>query len=319
MTLTPRLIGLLTLPPLLWAGNAVVGRMTVGDVPPLLLNALRWWLVLLVLLGLGWRAVATAAARRDVLQRWRYLARVGLFGVGAYNALQYLALTTSTPINVTLIAASMPVWMMLVGAFGFGVHPQPRQLLGAAFSLAGVATVLGRGDLQVLAQVQFNRGDLWMLLAAASWAIYSWMLVSPSADMKGEQRPLVQDRPGQPGSVPRPWNWAEYLLVQTLYGVIWASSAAGLEALIDPRPVAWSGGVAAALAYIVIGPSVIAYWFWGRGVAHVGPAVASFFANLTPLFAALLSTALLGEAPQWYHGVAFALIVAGIAVSARRH
>ncbi|MEX8520298.1 MAG: DMT family transporter [Leptothrix sp. (in: b-proteobacteria)] len=318
MTLTPRLIGLLTLPPLLWAGNAVVGRMTVSSVPPLMLNALRWWLVLAVLLVLGWRAVATPANRRDVLQRWRYLARVGLFGVGAYNALQYLALTTSTPINVTLIASSMPVWMMLVGAFGFGVHPKPRQMLGALFSLAGVATVLGRGDLQLLAQVHFNRGDLWMLLAAASWAVYSWMLVSPSAEMKGEHRPLVQDRPGQPDSPARAWNWAEYLLVQTLYGVIWASAAAGLESVIDPRPIAWSPAVLAALAYIVAGPSVIAYWFWGRGVAHAGPAVASFFANLTPLFAALLSTALLGEAPQWYHGVAFGLIVAGIVVSSAR-
>lgn len=313
--ITPRLIALLTLPPLLWAGNAVVGRMTVGLVPPLLLNAMRWWLALAVLLLLGWRAVATPERRADILQRWRYLARVGLFGVGAYNALQYLALTTSTPINVTLIASSMPVWMMLVGLLGYGVRPRLRQVFSAALSLAGVAVVLGRGSLDVLLQVQFNRGDLWMLLAAASWSIYSWMLVRPSPDMQGDQRPLVRD---DADSAPRPWNWAEYLLVQTLYGTLWASAAAGLESVIDPRPVQWSPGVVVALAYIVAGPSVVAYWFWGRGVAQAGPAVASFFVNLTPLFAALLSTLLLGEAPQWYHGVAFGLIVSGIVVSARK-
>ncbi|MFM2056538.1 MAG: hypothetical protein RLY71_923 [Pseudomonadota bacterium] len=314
MTLTPRLIAQLTLPPLLWAGNAVVGRMTVGSVPPLLLNAMRWWLALAVLLLLGWRAVATPERRQAILSRWRYLARIGLFGVGAYNALQYLALTTSTPINVTLIASSMPVWMLLVGWLGHGVQPRARQILSAALSLAGVALVLGRGSLDTLLQVHFNRGDLWMLLAAASWSIYSWMLVRPSPDMQGAQRPQVQDRPDSP---PRPWNWAEFLLVQTLYGTLWASAAAGLESAIEPRPIHWSPGVCAALAYIVAGPSVVAYWFWGRGVAQAGPAVASFFVNLTPLFAALLSTVLLGEAPQWYHGAAFGLIVAGIAVSAR--
>ncbi|MEY8876397.1 MAG: DMT family transporter [Leptothrix sp. (in: b-proteobacteria)] len=315
MNLTPRLIAQLTLPPLLWAGNTVVGRMTVGSVPPLLLNAMRWWLALAVLLLLGWRAVATPERRHAILSRWRYLAWLGLFGVGAYNALQYLALTTSTPINVTLIASSMPVWMLLIGRLGYGVRPRARQVFSATLSLAGVAVVLGRGSLDTLLQVQFNRGDLWMLLAAASWSIYSWMLARPSADMLGEQRPLLQDTPDSP---PRSWNWAEFLLVQTLYGMLWASAAAGLESVIEPRPIQWSPGVFVALAYIVAGPSVVAYWFWGRGVVQAGPTVASFFVNLTPLFAALLSTVLLGEAPQWYHGVAFGLIVGGIAVSARK-
>lgn len=315
MTLTPRLIAFLTLPPLLWAGNAVVGRMTIASVPPLLLNAMRWWLALAVLLVLGWRAVATSERRRDIMSRWRYLARVGLFGVGAYNALQYMALTTSTPLNVTLIASSMPVWMLLVGLIGYGERPRLQQVISALLSLAGVAMVLGRGSLDVLLQVHFNRGDLWMLLAAASWAVYSWMLVRPSADMQGAQRPTVQDSPDSP---PRPWNWAEYLLVQTLYGMLWASAAAGIESTVSTQPVHWSPGVVAALFYIVAGPSVVAYWFWGRGVAQAGPTVASFFVNLTPLFAALLSAALLGEVPHWYHAAAFALIVSGIVVSGRK-
>ena len=72
------------------------------------------------------------------------------------------------------------------------------------------------------------------------------------------------------------------------------------------------------LAYIAIGPSVLAYRCWGLGIAAAGPTVAAFFNNLTPLFAAVLSAAVLGEAPHLYHGAAFALIVAGILVSSRR-
>lgn len=312
--LSPRLVLMLTLPPLLWAGNAVVGRMTVPHVPPLLLNAIRWALVLLVLLVIGRRALAGARNRADIAARWPYLALVGLLGVGAYNALQYVALTTSTPINVTLIAASMPLWMLLIGALFFAERPQRGQMIGAALSLAGVAVVLGRGDPLALAQVQFVQGDLFMLAAAASWSGYSWLLVRPPASMRGAARPQVTGADGQP----RAWEWHEFLLVQTLFGLLWASGAAGVEALAWPRQPEWSLAVFAAIAYIVVGPSLVAYGLWGRAVAAVGPTTAGLFVNLTPLFAALLSTALLGEAPHLYHAAAFVLIVAGIVVSSKR-
>ncbi|HET9645059.1 MAG TPA: DMT family transporter [Burkholderiaceae bacterium] len=304
MRITSRLALLLTLPPLLWAGNAVVGRMAVGHVPPLALNALRWVVATLMLLPLGWRVLASGRARADIAGRWRELALLGLLGVGAYNALQYLALTTSTPLNVTLIAASSPLWMMGVGATLYRVRPRPRDWLGSALSLAGVVVVLSRGSAAALARVHFVPGDLLMLLAVASWAFYSWQLARPPASMRGQARP--------------DWNWAELLLVQTLFGGTFAVMFAGVEAELTDATIRWSPWVLLALLYVALGPSVIAYRCWGLGVAAVGPAVAAFFSNLTPLFAALLSAALLGAAPQPYHAVAFALIVAGIAVSARR-
>ena len=92
---------------MLWAGNAVVGRMLVGSMPPVAMNVLRWLLVAILLAPLGWRVLKNPAA---ITQRWRHLAVIGALGVGTYNALQYLALQTSSPINVTLIGASIPVW-----------------------------------------------------------------------------------------------------------------------------------------------------------------------------------------------------------------
>jgi drug/metabolite transporter (DMT)-like permease len=302
--LTPRLALLLTLPPLLWAGNAVVGRLAAGQVPPLALNALRWSLALLLLLPLGWSAVATREARRELLSRWRPLALLGLLGVGAYNALQYMALTTSTALNVTLIASSMPVWMLAIGALFYREHPTRRAMLGAALSVAGVAVVLARGDPAQLAQVRFVPGDLLMIVAIVGWAFYSWLLARPHPSLRGDARPQ--------------WNWAAFLLAQTLFGVVWAGAAAGVEAMVAPAPIRWSPLVAFTLLYVAIGPSLIAYRSWGLGVAAAGPAMAAFFGNLTPLFAGILSAALLGEAPQPYHGLAFALIVAGIVVSVRR-
>lgn len=299
--LTPRIALLLLLPPLMWAGNAVVGRMAISSMPPLMLNALRWALALLLLLPMGWTALKRP---QEILSRWRYLALLGVLGIGSYNSLQYMALRTSTPLNVTLIAASLPVWMLLVGALVYGEKPRRRQILGAALSLLGVALVLSRGNISALAGVHFVTGDLLMLLAVMAWSVYSWLLARPPSNMIGEARPT--------------WTWAEFLMVQVLFGLLFAGGLTGAEQTLNPPPIVWSGWLILALIYVAIGPSVLAYRCWGLGVSAVGPAIAAFFGNLTPLFAAVMSAALLGEWPQWFHGAAFVLIAAGIAVSSRR-
>jgi len=304
MKLTPRLTLLLTLPPLMWAGNAIVGRLMVGQVPPMALNALRWSLAFLLLLPLAWRLLRQPEQRRQLLARWRYFSIAGILGMGCYNALQYAALRSSGPLNVTLIAASLPVWMLAIGALFFGVQPARQALLGALLSLLGVAFVIARGEPAALARVHFVIGDLLMLLAVFSWAIYSWLLARPPASMQGEARPA--------------WNWAELLMAQLVFGLVFAGLMAGAEQFVLVEPIRWGPGLALALVYVAIGPSLLAYRCWGLGVAEAGPAVAAFFGNLTPVFAALMSAALLGEWPQWYHGVAFALIAAGIWVSTKR-
>ncbi|MBV8036707.1 DMT family transporter [Roseateles sp.] len=300
MKLTPRLALLLTLPPLLWAGNAVVGRLVRDDIPPMALNGLRWLLAFALLAPLARRLLTRPG---DALRRWRGLAWLGFLGMGCYNALQYLALHTSSPLNVTLITASMPVWMLGVGAVCYGVRPRRRQLAGAALSLAGVAVVIARGDPAALLAVHFVPGDLLMLVAIFTWAVYSWMLARPAPGLRPGERP--------------DWNWAEALMAQLMFGVVFSGVAAGAEQFVAPAAIHWSPTLVAVLAYVAIGPSLIAYRCWGLGVAEAGPALAGFFVNLTPVFAAVISAALLGLAPAWYHGVAFALIAAGILVSSR--
>jgi drug/metabolite transporter (DMT)-like permease len=304
MPLSPRLVILLVLPPLMWAGNAVVGRMMVGSIGPIWLNTLRWIVALLLLLPFGWRILATAEARAQVRVRWQYLAVLGLIGVGAYNALQYTALHTSTPLNVTLIASSSPVWILLIGALAYGVRPGRVQVLGAALSLAGVATVLARGSPAALLQIRLVEGDLLILIAIIGWSIYSWMLARPPPSMRSGARPS--------------WDWAEFLLAQVLFGVCWGVAAAGIGDLVAaPAPAQWSWSLALAILFMAVGPSIIAYRAWGLAVEQAGPEMAAVFYNLTPLFAAVLSAAMIGEWPQGYHGIAFLLIVAGILVSSR--
>ena len=304
--LTPAAAALLLIPPLLWAGNAVVGRLMQGSIPPITFNFLRWVLAFALLLPLAAWAIRP---RSPVWRHSRRFALLGLLSVALYNALQYMALKTSTPINVTLVASSMPVWMLLLGRLLYGVPVTRRAALGAAFSLAGVATVLTRGDWHQLGALQLVPGDAWMLAAAITWAAYSWQLARPA-----------------PGSEPAEvrQDWAAFLLAQVAFGLAWSGvMTAGEWALLPPLPegqhhLQWGWPLALALLYVAVGPSLLAYRAWGAGVARVGPTTAGFFSKLTPLFAALMSATLLGEPPQTYHLVGFLLIVGGIVVSSRR-
>lgn len=295
--LTVATVAYLLIATALWAGNAIAGRLLVGSVSPITLSAVRWGLAALLLLPLGWRVFKPQSALWQNKKRFMLL---GLFGVGSYNVLLYLALQTSTAINVTLIGASMPIWMLLIGAVWYQVKPSFLQLLGAIVSLVGVAIVLTRGELSALLSMQVVVGDLLIMLATILWAFYSWML----------------SRPGD--STERQWPWADFLMAQVLVGLLWTSFFDGFEIAMGHAHLELSAWTASLILFVAVGPSLIAYRCWGLGVNGAGPTVAAFFANFIPLFTALLSAAMLGEPPQLFHGLAFALIVLGIWVSSTK-
>ena len=296
--LTPTAAVLLTLPPLMWAGNAVVGRLASEWVSPMTLNLLRWSLALALLLPL---AGSVLRRKSPLWAHWRRFSMLGLLSVGGYNALLYLALNTSTPLNVTLVGSSTPVWMLLIGRYFFGVPISLRQGVGAALSISGVLVVLCRGQLELLLQVRLVAGDVYILLASFAWAYYSWMLARPTTE---------------PASIRA--DWSAFLLAQVAFGLAWSALFASSEWALGRGHIQWGWPLVAALIFIAVGPAVLAYRAWGAGVGRAGPAAAGFFSNLTPLFTALLSTAVLGEAPHLFHVLAFGLIVSGIVVSSRR-
>ena len=279
---------------ILWAGNAIAGRALVGSVSPITLTAVRWGAAALILLPFGWRIFKPGSPLWKNKTRFLIL---GLFGVGSYNVLLYSALQTSSAINVTLIGASMPIWMLLIGAVFYQVKPRVVQMIGAVVSLLGVSVVLTRGDLSTLLSMQMVIGDLLIMLATFLWASYSWMLSRPGSSSEQE------------------WPWASFLTAQIVIGLMWTGIFEGFEiasghSYLDLN--LWTGSL---ILFIAIGPSLIAYRCWGQGVNRAGPTVAAFFANFIPLFTALFSAAILGEPPGLFHAVAFALIVAGIWVS----
>lgn len=287
----------LTTAALMWAGNAIVGKILVQSSSPVLLNTIRWGVTALILLPFAWRVFGSTS---PLWQSSKRFALLSLLGVGSYNVLLYLALKSSTPINVTLIGASMPIWAIVIGALFYKEQPNIKQIIGAVISLIGVTVVIVRGELERLIEIEFVAGDLLMVLATILWGAYSWMLSHPKE------------------STERTWPWSYFLLAQVGFGFCWSLGFAVTEWQLEYSYFTWSWSTVSMIIYVIIGPSLIAYRCWGLGVSGAGATVATFFTNLIPLFTAILSTLLLQKPPELFQGVAFALILAGIYLSIQK-
>ena len=291
--LSPSTAALLVLPPLFWAGNAVVGRALVGHFPPLALSFWRWALAFAVLLPFAARSIHRH--RHTLRAHWRILSVVAFLGVGCYNSLQYLALQTSGPVNATLIGASGPVAGLLIGAAFYRARVSHRQWTGAALSIAGVLWVIARGDLANVLDLRLAAGDMIMLLATVLWSFYTWL--------------LRRHRP--------PLPMTAFLAVQTGIGALMILPAYLVEFALTQRVPETSASNLAALAYVALLPSIVAYYCWDRGVARAGAVLPMYFTNLTPVFAALLATFFLAEPIGLYHFIGGALILSGIHLANR--
>ena len=168
--------------------------------------------------------------RSGLWSHWKRFALLGFLGVGNYNALQYLALQTSAPLNVTRVAASLPLWMLAVGALFLHARVTRMQLLGALLSMGGVAVVLSRGQWVQLLQLRMVAGDLFTLVASASWAGYSWLLA----------------RRDEPASIRS--EWAAFLMGQVVFGLAWSGLYAGAEWTLTDVSIARGWPLAAGLA-----------------------------------------------------------------------
>ena len=284
----------LTVPPLMWASNAIVGRMAAGTIPPLTLNFLRWVVALAVLLPFIFTQLKVDWSLGR--QHWKLFAATGFLSTTCYNALQYLALITSSPINIALITAAGPIFTLLVGRAFFAAHIGRAAALGAVLSILGVAWVLLRGEIQNLTQVAFVSGDLFMLFAIGLWSVYTW---------------LLRERP-------KAMSGYSVLALQMIWGLAFAVPMVLAEVLWGGYPpVQWDAHALGMVMYVALGPALLAYICWQRAVALTGSQLPMFFLNLTPVFAAILAVLLLGEFPKSYHYIGLVLIVVGIVLSNR--
>lgn len=283
---------LLTLTTLMWAGNAVASRMAVGQISPMALTSLRWVFVCSILPLLLRRELKDYAPVL-VKHRWLIVA-LGTFGFTAFNALMYIAGYSTSAINIGILQGSIPVFV-LIGAFlAHRARIGWMQALGVGVTMLGILVTASQGDVHVLQHFTFVPGDLWMVIACVLYAGYTVGLRS---------------RPAVPGLV--------FFCAVALVACVVSLPLLGLEiwtgTVVWPTPKGWL-----ILAFVVLGPSLLAQLFFMRAVELIGPGRAGVFVNLVPVFAPLLAVLILGEQLAVYHGLALALVLGGIWIAERR-
>lgn len=278
---------LLVLTTLFWAGNFNVGRAISEDVPPIGLAFWRWMVAFIVLLPFAYRPMK---------QQWPALKKhftiiliLSLFGVATFNTLGYLALQSTTAINVTMIQSICPVLIIIISTLLWGTKASPQQWLGVLISLAGAMVILIRGDLSVFAKLDFNGGDLWMLSAATCWAIYTALLRKLPAALKG----------------------LAFLGYSMLLGILMILPFYLAETLSgNPMPI--TSVSLSGIAYVSIFASLLAFLFWNNAAERIGANHTGQFLHLIPVFGIIIATLVLDEKLENFHYVGILLVASGL-------
>jgi drug/metabolite transporter (DMT)-like permease len=217
------------------------------------------------------------------------LGLLAVLGVTNYNTFAYIGLGQTTATNAVLLGAATPLIIVALSWTLLGQRPGVAGVSGLVLSLAGVAVIVSQGEPRRLADFSLNPGDLWILAAALDWALYSiWLRYRPAG-----LDPLV------------------FLTVIVALGCLPLAALYAWE-LASGNRFAMTAPNLAALAYVAVLPSVIAYVIWNRAVAELGANRTGQYIHLMPAFGALLAWLLLGERPGWHHALGFGLIAAGI-------
>lgn len=287
---------LMLITPALFAANLVVARWAQGaGIPPVFLAFGRWTLAFLVLLPIV--GPRMWALRHTLRASWKRILLLASLGMGLAVAPQYLGARHTSAANVGIIFAACPALVSLIDALVWKTRLGRKQLAGMVLAIAGVLVVLSKGDPAALGQLQFGRGDLWVILAACGWSTYTVL---------NKRMPL----PPLPSMVK--------LAALIAGGAIVLAPFAALEAASGNVPDFGDSRLYMALVFLAIVPSLGAYFCFDKLVATSGPARASLTVYLIPLFATLAAWPILKEAPHLYHVAGFAVILAGVAVATMR-
>lgn len=277
----------LMLVPFLWSTNFVLGKIVVNTIPPLTMSTARFTIGVLILSGI--MAKSKSPEQGSWQKAFIPLLIMGISGVFGFNSLLYAGLRYTSSTNSSIINSLYPVLAALLAAFFLKERFNARQLIGLFFSIAGVLLVTSRGAWSGLSGIVFNQGDLLVILASLSWAIYSLASKLAMKHLSALQAS----------------TYSIYLGLLFLYPASIYELSMGAHVTLS-----WSAFLA--LIYLGIVPTAITYILWNKGIQAVGPTKAGYFYNLLPIYTAILAAVFLDESISWYHLAGGLLVLAGV-------
>lgn len=274
----------------LWGGNFVIGRSFVNTLPPFALALFRWIVAFFTLLPFGLKELKN---NQKIWKEHRIaLLFMALTGIAMFNTLVYIAVHYTTSINASLINSSTPIMIMILSVIFLREKLSWKQGIGIILSLIGVLFIISRGEWSQILSLTFNKGEMWMLLAVTTWAIYS-ILVKKFG-----------------GIFPQYGSFLYTIIV----GIIMLIPFASYE-YIKGATYIWNLHSVLGVLYVGIFASIVAFLCWNKAVIHIGPGKAAPFLNLIPVFATVFAILFLNEQLMLTQVIGGALVIVGVFIS----
>ena len=276
---------------IIWSGNFIIARGVYKQIPPVSLAFYRWSLASVIIFFLGYKKFV--AEKIFVFKNFKYFFLVALMGITLFNTFIYVAGHTTSAINLALIGTTAaPIFAIIIAAIFLKESITQLRIAGLLFCIAGVVVLISKGSLKTLLAFRFTAGNVWILLSAFVFSIYTV---------------LVKRKP----SIISPIT---FLFVVFIGGTLLLLPLFIAEKIIMPT-VQWDGHLLGSILYLGIGASVIAFFCWNSAIARIGSVRTALFGNLIPVFSTLEAVWLLGETITLVHIISGALVITGLVLA----
>ena len=282
---------LLVLTTIFWSGNFIVGKAaTIYEIPPFSLNFFRWLFAGIILLPFTFK---------EIFLKKNYIkANIGLFiilgitSITVFNSIVYYSLYFTQVITGVLMISTIPIWIILISSLLKIEKTNIYQIFGILLSLIGVVAIITKSDLEVIKGLEFNKGDLSIIVAMFSWAIFSTLLKKKK--LKVSQITLLQ--------------------VVIIFGLIFLTPIYIIELLLG-NYIILEKPFFLTLAYVVIFPGLLSFLFWIKGISIIGANRSGIFLHLMPIFGSVFAIIIFKEKIMFYHLIGAIFIIFGIRIS----
>ena len=284
----------LILATLFWSGNFIVGKAaTLFEIPPFTLNFYRWTFAWLILAPFTLKEIIQK--KKHIIQNIKLILILGITSITIFNSIVYYSLNFTQVISGVLMISTIPV-MIIFFSWIFKIErTNIYQILGVIFSLLGVAVIVTKADINILINLNFNKGDLWMVVAMFSWAMYSALLRKKAIEL------------------------SKISLLQVII-------SAGLILLLPAYLIEMALGFKLnvnlpfilTLSYVVLFPGLASFICWIKGIALIGSNRSGIFLHLMPIFSTVLAIIIFNEKFMNFHLFGAAFIVGGIILSSKK-
>ena len=277
-----------------WAGNFVVGKFaSLYDVPPFSLNFYRWFFAWLILAPF---TIPEIIKKKDyIISNYKLFIVLGVTSITIFNSIVYYSLNFTQVISGVLMISTIPVMIMFFSSILKIEKTNIFQVIGVILSFLGVIIIITKANFEILKNLNFNKGDITMVIAMLSWALYSTLLKKQKYEIS--QLSLLQ--------------------VVMSFGLIFLIPIYFIEYQLGFR-ITLEKPFILILSYVVLLPGLASFILWIKGISIIGANRSGVFLHLMPIMSAIMAMIIFDEKFMFYHMLGACFIITGILLSNKK-